>query len=78
MNTLSSSDLSAKLRLLGVSQAYASQIANRVRRPSLELAVRIEAALDIPPRFWVPEVVFNDNDAGQTTRNDSANSGDAA
>jgi transcriptional regulator with XRE-family HTH domain len=45
-------DLAAKLQALGLSQPYASQLANRKRAPSLKLALIIEKRLGIPPRFW--------------------------
>lgn len=47
-------DLAAKLReKLGLSAAYASQLANGKREPSLTLAVRIEDALGIPTAAWL-------------------------
>jgi len=45
--------LGAKIRLLGVSAGHASEIVNGKTLPSLVLAVTIEDALGIPPRFWV-------------------------
>jgi transcriptional regulator with XRE-family HTH domain len=44
------SELQSKV---GLSQAYASQLATGRRSPSLALAVKIEERLGIPPRFWV-------------------------
>lgn len=42
----------AALRGLGISQSYASELVNRKREPSLKWAVKIEAVLGIPPRWW--------------------------
>ena len=44
------SDLRDKL---GLSNSYASEIANGRRAPSLRLAVDIEQKLGIPPRHWL-------------------------
>lgn len=38
---------------LGVSQAYLSELMSGAKRPSLELAVRIEEATGLPVRSWV-------------------------
>lgn len=45
-------------RQLGVSEAYLSQLINNRKRPSLDLAIRIERITDgaVPARSWaVPE-----------------------
>lgn len=38
---------------LGISPGYASDLANGNRSPSLEIAVRAEDELKIPPRWWL-------------------------
>lgn len=46
--------LAANLRdKLQVSSAYASELANGKRQPSLSLAVRIERELGIPAAAWI-------------------------
>lgn len=46
--------LAATLReKLSVSAAYASELANGRRQPSLTLAVRIEQELGIPAAAWI-------------------------
>ncbi|ATC34633.1 helix-turn-helix transcriptional regulator [Caulobacter sp. SL161] len=52
--TRSSEDLGEKLRSLGISKGYVSQLVSGARTPSLELAVRIERELGIPPSAWLP------------------------
>jgi transcriptional regulator with XRE-family HTH domain len=37
----------------GLSKGYASQLANGLRVPSLDLAVRLEDEMKIKPRVWV-------------------------
>lgn len=41
-----------KLREFGLSQGYAHDLANGARKPSLEMAIRLEQALGIPVTFW--------------------------
>lgn len=38
---------------VGVSTSFASELARNKRKPSLELAVKIEDALSIPARWWI-------------------------
>jgi transcriptional regulator with XRE-family HTH domain len=38
---------------LGVSASFASELARNKRKPSLELAVKIEDVLSIPARWWI-------------------------
>lgn len=45
-------ELSRKLRSLGLSKSYASELANGRRLPSLLLARRIETELGIPMNSW--------------------------
>lgn len=42
----------ADLRRIGVSKPYAHQLTSGARSPSLALALKIEAALGIPPTAW--------------------------
>lgn len=44
--------LNARLKSIGVKEAYASHLATGKRRPSLDLALEIEARLGIAPSFW--------------------------
>ncbi|WP_414996401.1 helix-turn-helix transcriptional regulator [Asticcacaulis sp.] len=46
------SEIAAGLRAMGLSKSYASEIASGKRTPGYDLALRIEKAFDIPPRFW--------------------------
>ncbi|MGH6979519.1 MAG: helix-turn-helix domain-containing protein [Brevundimonas sp.] len=47
-------EIAAALRSkVGLSAGYASELANLQRTPSLRLALKIEAALGIPPSHWV-------------------------
>lgn len=39
--------------VVGVSVSFACELARNKRKPSLELAVKIEDALGIPPRWWI-------------------------
>ncbi|MCR9236181.1 MAG: helix-turn-helix domain-containing protein [Alphaproteobacteria bacterium] len=62
MNTLAQKHLSVRPQLdvsrqLGVSQAYLSQLLSGQRRPSLELAVRIEQMTGgtVPASSWVDD-----------------------
>lgn len=49
LTSLKASDL----QRIGVSKPYAHQLVARDRTPSLELAVRIEQELGIPPKAWL-------------------------
>ena len=42
---------------VGLSAGYASDLSSGIRRPSLELAVRIEGHLGIPASAWVARPV---------------------
>lgn len=55
MNPPDPKALAAALVELGMSAPFASQVANRKRRPSLAWAVKIERALGIPCAFWTEE-----------------------
>ncbi len=44
--------LAAKLRGIGISESYASQLVNRKRTPSFALALKIKSELGIDPEFW--------------------------
>jgi len=44
--------LNARLIAIGVSESYASLLANNKRAPSLALALRIESELGIPVSHW--------------------------
>lgn len=46
---LKASELQARFNL---SKGYASDLVNRKRRPSLELAVQIQEAFGVPPAAW--------------------------
>lgn len=55
MDDMQPSRLAEQLQGIGLSQPYASQLANRKRTPSLTLAVKIKKHLGIPEDFWVDE-----------------------
>lgn len=38
---------------LGLSRSYAYELVNRVKTPSLEIAVRIENAFGVPAAAWM-------------------------
>lgn len=44
--------LNARLKSIGIKDAYASHLATGKRTPSLPLALEIEAKLGIKPGFW--------------------------
>lgn len=44
--------LNARLKSIGIKDAYASHLATGKRTPSLPLALEIEAKLGIAPAFW--------------------------
>jgi transcriptional regulator with XRE-family HTH domain len=44
--------LNARLMSAGVSESYASLLANGHRRPSLDLALELETKLGLAPSFW--------------------------
>lgn len=54
IDDLKPSDLVAKL---GLSRSYAYELVNRVKVPSLDIAVRIERAFGVPVASWVKRPV---------------------
>jgi transcriptional regulator with XRE-family HTH domain len=52
MQSDSPPSLNARLIGIGISESYASLLANGHRRPSLSLALKIAAELGIPVEFW--------------------------
>lgn len=38
---------------LGLSRSYASELASGIRKPSLDLALRIEREMGVPASHWV-------------------------
>lgn len=45
-------ELAERLKGIGISESYASQLVNGRRTPSLRLALRIEQQLGIPASNW--------------------------
>ena len=52
MQSDSPQSLNARLKSIGIKEAYASHLATGRRTPSLSLALEIEAKLGIKPSFW--------------------------
>lgn len=50
ISDLKPAELVAKL---GLSRGYAWELVNRVKTPSLEIAVRIECAFGVPAAAWM-------------------------
>jgi|GEM_PF-3834654 transcriptional regulator with XRE-family HTH domain len=70
MENASTLDFARDLReRAGLKKAYASQLASGVRRPSLELAVKIEDMTGIPPRFWIKRDEGSQEQQSDATQN---------
>lgn len=52
----------ADLQRIGVSKPYAHQLVSGLRKPSLDLALKIESELGVPPGAWpFPRKAANDS-----------------